>query len=72
MSDTIHLECKDCQQALWIGQGGYSTPTKAYLYSDDAARAKFTRFYDDHRSHDVRLVHMEQMSDEVDDERYDD
>lgn len=61
MSDTIHLACVTCKTYLWVGQGGYRAPAKAYLYGTDEAKEKFTEFYDVHMAHDVRLVGMDAM-----------
>lgn len=59
MSDTIHLACVTCKRYLWVGQGGYSVPTNAYLYESDENRRNFSAFYDRHLGHDVRLVGMD-------------
>jgi len=70
MSDTLHLACLTCRVELWIGQGGYSAPAKAYLYDTDEAKAKFAAFYDAHQprdGHDVRLLHLEGLYDHGDD-----
>lgn len=59
MSDTIHLACVTCKRYLWIGQGGYAAPAKAYLYETDQSRKDFSAFYDNHMGHDIRLVGMD-------------
>lgn len=59
MSDTLHLACVTCRVQLWIGQGGYSAPAKAFLYGTDEAKAQFAAFYDGHMGHDVRLTNVE-------------
>jgi hypothetical protein len=56
MADTIHLICIDCKQTLWVGQGGYEPPAKAYLYETNESRDSFRRFYDAHFDHDIRLA----------------
>lgn len=59
MSDTIHLACVTCRKQLWVGQGGYKAPAKAYFYETAEARDNFRRFYDAHLGHDIRLVNMD-------------
>ena len=61
MSDTLHLACVTCKVELWIGQGGYSAPAKAYLYGTEEAKEAFTAFYDEHMGHDIRLVGMDAL-----------